>query len=146
MEEQYPHSVPDEQAKRPVFLTVICILTFIGSGMNLLSSLLTAVAFDAIMPIMIELAQKMKLPGVEALEMTTPGFLTGNALLYGISVAGAILMMRLRKIGFHFYTIAQILLVIFPMYFYKLSSPGLPELFFSGLFIFFYSMNLKFMR
>jgi hypothetical protein len=146
MEEKEPLLSSTEQPKRPVFLTVLCILTFVGSGMNLLSSLFTAIAFDAIMPIMLEVAKKMNLPGIEALEMTTPGFLLVNALLYAGSVAGAILMMRLNKKGFHIYTIAQILLIIFTMYFFSLSAPGLPELFFSGLFIFFYGTNLKYMR
>jgi hypothetical protein len=54
-------------------------------------------------------------------------------------------MMQLRKTGFHVYTIAQVLLLLAPMYFMHLTSPGLPELLFTGAFIFLYSMNLKIM-
>lgn len=146
MEENTPQAGQPGVSKRPVLLTVLCILTFIGSGMNLFSSLTTALAFDTIMPLLMEVAEKLKLPGVEILAMTTPGYLAGNALLYAGSVTGAVLIMKLRKTGFHIYTISQVLLLIFPMYFYKLPSPGIPDLLFTGIFVTLYGSQLRIMK
>jgi hypothetical protein len=146
MEESTPELLPGSENKRPVLLTVLCILTFIGSGLNLFSSLVTALVFDVIMPVMLEVAKKFEVTGLESLEMITPGYLLINALLYAGSVTGAILMMRLNKKGFHIYTIAQILLIIFPMYYFSLPAPSMLEMLFAGLFILLYGNHLKLMK
>ena len=145
MEELTPGSLPETKSQRPTLLTVLCILTFIGSGMNLFSSLVIAGFYDVFVEIAHEFAEKFKLPGIDILLEAKPLFFLVSGIFYAGSVVGAILMMRLKKTGFHVYTIFQILLVIAPMYFMHLPSPGLPEMLFSGLFIFLYSMNLKFM-
>ncbi len=146
MENQLPVQPLQEQEKRPVFLTTLCILTFIGSGMNLFSSLTIAGFFDIFMEIAADLTEKYNLPGMDFMAMTTPGFFLTTALFYASSIAGAIMMMKLKKTGFHLYTVSQILLLITPMYFLKLPGPGIAELFFAGLFIFLYSLNLKVMQ
>jgi hypothetical protein len=137
---------PANQGKRPTLLTVICILTFIGSGMNLFSSLVIAGFYDLFVEMATEFAEKFNLPGMEMITSATPSFFLFSALFYAGSLAGAILMMNLRKVGFHVYTIAQILLIIAPMYFMGMKSPGIPDMVFSGLFILLYAMNLKVMK
>lgn len=146
MDNQLPVEPLQEPARRPALLTTLCILTFIGSGMNLFSSLTIAGFFDTFMEIATDLANKYNLPGMDFMAMTTPGFFLTTALFYASSIAGAILMMKLRKTGFHLYTVSQILLIITPMYFLKLPGPGIAELFFAGLFVFLYSLNLKVMQ
>jgi hypothetical protein len=145
MEELIPGSTPETKPQRPTLLTVLCILTFIGSGMNLFSSFVIAGFYDVFVEIAREFGEKFKLPGIDMLIEAKPMFFLVSGIFYAGSLAGAVLMMRLKKAGFHVYTIFQILLVIAPMYFMHLPSPGFPELFFSGLFILLYSMNLKFM-
>jgi hypothetical protein len=145
MEELPPGSVPETRPPRPTLLTVLCILTFIGSGMNLFSSFVIAGFYDVFVEIAHEFAERFKFPGIDLLLETKPIFFLVSGIFYAGSLAGAVLMMRLKKAGFHVYTIFQILLVIAPMYFMHLPSPGFPELLFSGLFILLYSMNLKFM-
>ncbi len=145
MEELTPGSLPETTPQRPTMLTVLCILTFIGSGMNLFSSLVIAAFYDIFVEVAQEFATKFSIPGIELLLETKPLFFLVTAIFYAGSLAGAILMLNLKKIGFHVYTISQILLVIAPMYFMHLASPGLPELLFSGLFVLLYSTNLKFM-
>ncbi len=145
MEEQTPSLLPETKPQRPTLLTVLCILTFIGSGMNLFSGLVIAGFYDVFVAVAQEFAEKFKIPGVDLLLETKPLFFLVTAIFYAGSVVGAILMMQLKKIGFHIYTIFQILLIIAPMYFMHLASPGIPELFFSGLFVLLYSTNLKFM-
>jgi hypothetical protein len=145
MEEITPLNPTEATPKRPTLLTVLCILTFISSGMNLFSGLVIAGFYDVFVEIAQEFAQKFNIPGIDLLLETSPLFFLVTAIFYAGSLSGAILMMQLKKIGFHVYTIFQILLILAPMYFMHLPSPGFPELIFSGLFIFLYSTNLKFM-
>jgi hypothetical protein len=145
MEELTPISPPETKPVRPTLLTVLCILTFISSGMNLFSGLVIAGFYDVFVEVAQEFAKKFNIPGIDLLLETSPLFFLVTAIFYAGSLAGAILMMRLKKIGFHVYTIFQILLILAPMYFMHLPSPGFPELIFSGLFILLYSTNLKFM-
>lgn len=140
-----PGVLPETKPQRPTLLTVLCILTFIGSGMNLFSSLVIAGFYDVFVEIAKEFGKKFNLPGIDMLLEMKPMFFLVTGILYAGSLVGAVLMMRLKKAGFHVYTIFQILLIIAPMYFMHIASPGLPELLFSGLFILLYSMNLKFM-
>jgi hypothetical protein len=145
MEENNLPLLPDTKPKRPNLLTILCILTFIGSGMNMFSSLVIASFYDIFVEIAHEFAERFSLPGIDQLMEAKPLFFVVTGICYAGSVIGAILMMRLKKAGFHVYTIFQILLVIAPMYFMHLPTPGIPDLIFSGLFIMLYSMNLKYM-
>jgi hypothetical protein len=145
MEELTHGPMPETKPQRPTLLTVLCILTFIGSGMNLFSSFVIAGFYEVFVEIAHEFAEKFKLPGIDLLMEAQPIFFLVSGIFYAGSLAGAVLMMRLKKAGFHVYTIFQIMLVIAPMYFMHLPSPGFPEMLFSGLFILLYSMNLKFM-
>jgi hypothetical protein len=145
MEENTFPQVTETAPKRPNLLTVLCILTFIGSGMNMFSSLVIAGFYDIFVEIAKEFAEKFKLPGIDLLLETKPLFFLVSGVFYAGSLVGAIFMMRMKKAGFHIYTISQILLVIAPMYFMHLASPGIPDMLFSGLFILLYSMNLKVM-
>ena len=146
MEELTPQQLPEAQPKRPNLLTTLCILTFIGSGMQLFSSLVIAGFYDIFVQIAQEFAEKFKMPGIDQLREVKPVFFLVSAILYTGSVAGAILMMRLKKTGFHVYTVSQILLILSPMYFMHQSSPGTLEILLSALFIFLYSLNLKIMK
>jgi len=127
-------------------LSILCILTFIGSGLNVFSSLFIASFFDAFLVLAEEIGEEFGLPGMEVFLSSTPGFFLITALLNSGSFAGAIMMWRLRKVGFHLYTIAQILLLIAPMYFLNLQSPSILDLLFSGLFIILYSTQMKHMH
>ena len=145
IEEQQTNTLNEGKPVRPVKLTVLCILTFIGSGLNLFSSLIISGFHDLFLQLAQEFGEKFKMQGLEILaQMTVPYFLV-TGIFYAGSLVGAVFMMNLKKIGFHIYTISQILLVISPMYFLHMQGPGIPELIFSGLFVILYSTNLKFM-
>jgi len=145
MEENTLSQPTETKPKRPNLLTILCILTFIGSGMNLFSSLVIAGFYDIFVEIAKEFSEKFNLPGIDMLLETKPLFFLVTGLFYAGSLVGAALMMQLKKTGFHIYTIFQILLVLAPMYFMHLSHPGTPDLLFSGLFVLLYGMNLKYM-
>ena len=138
-----------EQQERPRLLAVICILTFIGSGMTLFSNTMIFTFFDQFKAIFSSqgglnfLGTKMD---VGSLLNINPSFYLLQALFSASSLAGAILMWNFRKIGFHLYTSAQIFMLIIP----KLFLPALPfpvfELSVSALFVYLYYKHLPLMK
>ena len=126
-----------------MLLTVLCILTFVGSGMNLVSSWIIAAFYDTFVIVMQEIADKFKIPGMDMISAARPVFFFVSGVFYVGAIVGAALMMRYKKAGFHVYTISQILLVISPMYFLHLPGPNFLDILFSGTFIILYSSQLK---
>ncbi len=146
MDELTQTPLPGVKPIRPNLLTVLCILTFIGSGMNMVSSLVIAGFYDTFTEVVLLFSEKFKLPGIDVLLESKPIFFLVSGLLYAGSLVGAFLMFQLKKAGFHVYAIFQILLVLAPMYFMHLSGPGILDIIFSGIFILLYSSNLKSMH
>ena len=74
-------------AKRPAFLTVLCILTFIGAGLGLLGGF-----------------------GQFAIDATMGGI---TVLANALCIVGAIMMMKLKKTGFFLYLVGELLPLIY---------------------------------
>jgi hypothetical protein len=145
MEEIQANPVQESKPDRPTLLNILCILTFIGSGMNFISSLMISVFYDKFTILADSISQSFHLPELEMLLEGKPLFFALSALIYAGSITGAILMWKLKKPGFHVYIISQILLVLSPMYFFHLPSPSMLDIILSGTFIILYSSNLKYM-
>lgn len=103
---------------RPSFLTVICILAFIGNGLGIFQGLIGLA--------MVEMYRKI-FASFNAIgqQAGMPGFIDINAIFNAYSwfailiivgsllaLTGSILMWKLKKIGFPFYLIGQILPVV----------------------------------
>jgi len=146
MEETTPQLLPETNSKRPNLLTILCILTFVGSGLNLFSSIMVAAFFDQFAVLAQDFGEKFNLPGMELFLEAKPLYFLASALGYAIAITGAIMMFRLKKIGFHIYTTAQILLILVPMYFFHMSGPSILDIILSGTFVILYSTNLKIMN
>jgi len=107
----------EPKKRRPVFLTVLCILTFIGSGINVLSYTAWALMGDSMasmqMPFQMEQAQEMisRMTEVAAWKY---GIIV---LLYLGSIFGAVMMLFMKKLGFHIYAVVQSILLFLPSYF-----------------------------
>lgn len=99
--------------KRPDLLTVLCILTFIGSGTGAFSNLMITMNYDETMDYLKQ--EAFEWPLMELLSRAGYGFFLTGTLLYSTSLAGAIQMWKMRKIGFHLYLVAQILLLLLPL-------------------------------
>ena len=140
-------SIPVQESKpeRPKLLNILCILTFIGSGMNFISSLMIALFYDQFTILVEDISKSFHLPGMELMLEGQSIFFAVSALVYAGCIAGAILMWKLKKAGFHVYTIFQILLILSPMYFLHLPVPSFLDIILSGTFIILYSSNLKYM-
>ena len=143
MEEQQMLPAIESKKKRPDLLTVLCILTFIGSGLNAFSNLMVFIFFDASMAFAAELVKAFKLPGMELFLDAKPIYFAATAVINALAVAGAIRMWQLRKQGFHIYTVAQILVILAPMYFFRLPGPDFFSILISGVFVMLYGSTLK---
>jgi len=138
----------DETAKRPELLTILCILTFIGSGLSFFANFSLFLLIDQVKEV-ISQQETFSLLGSEVdfsfIINIQPFFFLIQATLYLVSIYGAFQMLQLRRQGFHIYTIAQVLLLIIP----KIFIPVLPfpffELMVSTVFIFLYYKNLEYM-
>lgn len=68
------------------------------------------------------------------------------ALLNALSFIGAILMWKLKKVGFHFYTTAQLLILVVPFFLVAGYSVSLPNAIITVVFIAAYAVNMPQMR
>ena len=143
MEEQPVQPVPETKEKLPPLLIILCILTFIGSGMTFFSNLMIFLFFDEFKTVAAEVAKAFKLPGMEMFINARPLFFLVSAGISALAVSGAIRMWKLHRHGFHIYTVSQILLIISPMYFFKLPRPSALDILLSSVFVILYSLNLK---
>jgi hypothetical protein len=143
MDEQPLLPATETKEKLPRLLTILCILTFIGSGINLFSSTIIFLFFDTFKTVAADVAKAFKLPGMDLFINAKPVFFLVSAGIYAVAIGGAIRMWHLHKDGFHIYTFSQILLIISPMYFFKLPGPSILDILFSSVFVLLYSMNLK---
>lgn len=145
MEELQPDNVRERRPERPRILVILCSLTFLGSGVNFVSSLMIALFYDQFVVIAESMSKAFNLPGLDMILEGKSIFFTISALIYLGSFAGAFLMWKLKKAGFHLYTISQIFLILLPMYIFQLPLPSILDIVLSGIFVILYSSNLKYM-
>ncbi|MDE6514931.1 MAG: hypothetical protein K2O53_00185 [Bacteroidales bacterium] len=139
--------------KRPNGLTLLCILTFIGSGCNALTYLFMAANLNTIKDLLLYSDTYAELyASVPAMEEAVtqvvalgPAYFWVQTLLCLGSLAGAICMFKRIFAGFHIYTIAQCLLILWNMY---QTGWGVPygSIFLSGAFVALYAMFLPYLK
>jgi hypothetical protein len=140
-----------EQPSRPELLNILCILTFIGSGLSAFFNIILFFSIDKISMYHENgdfdiFTSNMEINPIELIIEVDPFYFIIQAMVFAMSVYGAYLMWHLKKYGFHVYAIAQLVLIISTQIYY----PGLPfpffELLISIVFIMMYARNLKFMK
>ena len=156
--------------KRPTFITVLCILSFIGSGgFGLLQPLYQYATFDNTYPQQVEQIEQgieqmedagmdsgtfydMAVNGLIALEKTKENLapMTATNVLFALfSLVGIFLMFKLKKNGFYLYTVVNLFWMLVPLYFIG-PEIGMMMLGFGAaitiLFIILYAVNLKHME
>lgn len=161
----------EKAPKRPAFLLVLCILSFISIGLSFITALFSLItgpsSEEEILELKVEFTQQMS--EMDALgahwaseifrklihitEATNAAhymntFTTILILLVG--ALGVFMMLKGKKLGFHFYiiysllTAVQLYLFVDPRYiptFLVVTS-----LLFSGIFVLLYGLNLKHMK
>lgn len=160
-----------ENRKRPVLLTVLCILSFIVVGFGLLGVLFSLIGgqpsaeeIETTYNLSIQASGDMRDRQIiwlaEMLEQTADlvayqqhrywSVLLINALTMITGFVGVLFMFKGKKLGFHLYIIYNLLSVggtflIAPSSMVPMASV-IMSLILSGLFIFLYSLNLKWMN
>ena len=169
--EDYTQTMNEERGPRPGFLTTLCVLTFISTGLSTISNLFSLIAgplsdeqLKDVQVTMMEFADQMKSANLdsvaevyeklfriqEATNANHYAFVLSTLVILGVGIFAAIKMMKGSKLGFHLYIIYSLLSVV-QLYFF-VSASIIPtfmvvtNLVFALLFIFLYSRNLKWMR
>lgn len=140
-----------ENEKRPTGLSVLCVLTFINSGFSALSYLFVGISFNTLKHLVFEtdayeslfdMAPNMR-TSMEMMLAQPRWFYLLTALLFIGSIGGAALMWKLKRKGFHIYTIAQCLLILLSML--MMPGQGIPyiAIFWTALFVLLYGLFIK---
>lgn len=125
-------------------LKVVLVLSIIGSGMSLLSSLAWGFGAPARMMDSGTVAVPSELTvAIEQLLQIPSAYFLCSALLYAGSLCGVILMWKLRKSGFHLYTLSQLLLLVVKVFFLGREQFSIGELMFTLLFVVYYFVALR---
>lgn len=106
----------NDKPQRSTWLVVLAIFTFINSGFSFLTYFSLSFASDY-MPVIVETYKNMGIQQEiistfeQLMEVSSWQYLL-LSLGYALAIVGAALMLKLNKIGFHLYVIAQICLFI----------------------------------
>lgn len=132
------------EIKRPELLTILCILTFIGSGLAASSNLFIYLNHDLLNETIEN--EGIEFFGSELILGLPKSLFIFSALFYFSSLMGAILMWKLKKIGFHIYSVSQVILLIIPSIYIKSDNFPIFGILLTLLFILLYHKNIKFMQ
>lgn len=136
----------NETGKRPVFLTVLCILSFIAAGFAVIGYIVAFTAMGVVS------AGASALEGMEGVTMTqTSGPSIGMTWAYIIvgfvttliALFGVIKMWKLKKMGYYLYVGATVASMVMGIVY---SGFGAMGLIFPVAFIVMYGLNLKSMK
>lgn len=134
---------PNQPVKRPDLLTFLCILTFVGSGLAAFSYFIMYFSYEEMHTIMEGLDDRF--PGMDIMLSLSRQFFLVSFVLYSLSLGGALLMWKLKKAGFHFYTGAQLGMLFLPLVF-KSAPFSVLSVIVAAAFIAAYAVNLKYMN
>lgn len=140
------------QIQRPRLLTVLAVLSFIGSGLSLFSNVMTLFFYDAVINIDVSelLAVYPKMftedilqSSLSVIEKAGRLYFMISAMAYIISLYGVYKMWNLQKNGLHYYAIAQIVILILPLIFVSAQLPVFSSLLITAIFILLYFKSFK---
>ena len=142
MEEK--QQIQEQKPKRPQLLTILCILTFIGSGMGVIGYFAVSVYFEASINMLKVFYSDM--PETAIILGAPREFFIISFVLSALSVIGAMFMWNLRKIGFHIYTLAQLVYLVVPYLYFGGDTNPMLNIILTALFVYLYARNLPQMR
>ena len=141
--------------KRPTFLTVLCILSFVAAGFVIVGGIIGYLAMAAVggmadaMTAGMENMQGMEgMPGMEDAMATmahAKTLLIVAIALTLVGLGGVIMMWKQKKTGFYIYTGAQLLNIILPIVIAGMASFSVFGTIITAAFIVMYGLNLKHM-
>lgn len=144
MIDNFDTPVSPETPQRPMFLTVLCVLTFIASGLGALVSLFTPLFAEQIIEFMKtapNFDEEQMAEGIRVLQAGW-GYYLIVAALSAVSLMGAIFMWKLKKVGFHMYALSNLLLLFIPTLMLSIQMSWF-SVFTMACFILLYALNFK---
>jgi len=152
--EETTTTATNEAAKRPAFLTVLCILSFIAAGFAIIGyvTVLTLMGAASAVASGLEGMEGMSAESSammsDAMSKVPSAGLTWAYLIVGfitviISLFGVIKMWKLQKLGYFLYVGASVVSMVMGMIY---SGFGVMGVLFPILFIVLYGLNLKHLK
>jgi hypothetical protein len=147
--EENENNVVTPLQKAPTLLKVLCILTFIWSGMNLLYNFVYGFFYEWSKSLIVNTTFpkeyiEFKEVAINILSAGRYFFILGFVLCAG-SIVGAFFMLKLKKFGFHVYTLSNLLLLLLPMLYFKGEGLNVFSLLITALFVMYYARFIKLM-
>ena len=122
---------------RSNFLSALCILTFLGSGLSFLMYFFAALFFDEASEFIIKYSRW------NSTEAISPLYFAIFTTLNTISLTGAIRIWKLHRDGFYFYVLAQLLLLFATAVWINFEAISISNVIFTTIFIVGYGLNFK---
>ena len=125
---------------RPAFLSGVCLLSFIGSGVAFIAYFLASLFFEQTSALIV------KYSSWSNTNIISPLFFTLLMAFYAFSLVGAIRMWKLHKSGFYVYSSSQIIILFLPVVWMNWQAFSATNAIFTFIFIFAYFLNLKHLK
>ena len=135
----------EEIAKRPKFLKVLCILSFIGTGISVIAYVISAIYF-------LKFSSGVLTNNEISTEIQSrffTGYFIAGVFTTILSFVGVIKIWRLQKIGYYIYissTAISIIIRIVQSIGSSLSAAGITGIVFTVIFAILYSVNFKHLK
>lgn len=130
----------EQKNNRTPFLSALCILTFIGSGLGFIGYFLSSVFFERVSVLIIEYSSW------NSTDKISPLYFTALMALNALSLTGAIRIWKFHRDGFYLYIISQIILLFLPAIWINWQSFSITGAIFTVLFVVGYGLNWKILR
>ncbi|MCF8233455.1 MAG: hypothetical protein K9G67_00605 [Bacteroidales bacterium] len=142
--QEYKLHDPNQPPKRPMLLSVLCVITFVTSGFTTIIYFFSLLSYSTIR----ELLQsgEVSMPGAELFLSLPSSFFLLGTIFYAGSVFGAAFMWNLKKIGFHVYTASQIGVLITISSYNTMNGVPIFEILLTLMFIILYGVHLRLMK
>ena len=148
----------DGAKKRPTFLTVLCILSFVAAGFVIIGGILGYLAMaavggmaDAVGANMEAMSNMQGMESMPGMEDAANAFAHAKTLLIVaialtvIGLFGVIMMWKLKKTGFYIYAGTQVIGIVAPIIIAGMASFSVVGTIITLAFVVMYGLNLKHM-
>lgn len=126
----------------PVFFYIMLVLSMVNAGMTFISSIILGFAAPSIVEMnnngTLPISEKFSV-AVDSLSQMPQYYFFITALFWALSFYGALAMWKLRKTGFHCYTLAQLIILLLTVVILGKAYVALGDIMFTILFILYYA-------
>jgi hypothetical protein len=124
---------------KPLIYESACIFSIIGSSIGFISMLIATIFFN-------QVAEKItQITNLTATEKLSPIYFAMLMAAYSVSLAGAIKLYRMQRVGFLFYLPAQLMILFLPAIWLGSnafsSTNAIFTILFSGVYLYYYRIT-----